>query len=227
MGRVLRSAVTWAQLRNGKGTRNAFALQAGDIKDLPTVDEHEQTQGAQEYDFRGKPSPTTHEVVAAFMRLPTTHLPYVRRVSRFRTMPAMLTALQEWHGADGEIVLAAASGPQPVARGTSEDVGRALTLRALRAPADGGRLAPSRSTSASTVPQFVLCDGQVTPDGVPRLSWAASKVCRCGHGGWYLSLRAALPLVHQYPMENRKRCGDTGRTAYERERVQDVESEQD
>ena len=214
MQQVLEECVTWAQQPNGAmKVRNSFAVTTLDVKELPTMDAD--VSDTVRYDFRGKPSPATHAAIASFMRQPTTNLPYVRRVSHYASVPGVLAALQEWHGANDEVVPTAVSGAQPRrAQATSEDIGRALTLRALRAPTDASRLASSRSTSASTVPRFVLCNGQVTRDGVPRATWAASTKCRCG-----LLLRGVLPINNTFPRRIYKRCGGDGVLANEQRRL--------
>jgi hypothetical protein len=213
MQRILHDKVTWGQQPNGTtgNHTNCFAVTAADVKVLPTTDAD--IGDVVQYDFRGKPSLAAHAAVASFMRQPTTNLPYIRRVSRYAAKPGVLGALQEWLGANEQVVPVAVSGAPRVAQATSEDIGRALTLRALRAPADGGRLASSRSTSASTVAQFVLCNGQVTSDGVPRSTWAESTICRCG-----LSLLAPLPTNHSFPKRPRRRCGNDGLLANEHRR---------
>jgi hypothetical protein len=208
--------VAWSAVPNGrKGTANVFTLRANDIKRVPEpaepdADDQEIVVGR--CDMRGGRAAATLAEVRGILRGEGMMLPYWRSAIGLRSVPALLSAIQGGRrlGVGAEETV----GHVPAAAGnceTSEARGLRLTLRALGI---AGTYEASRATRSieAVDPQIVLCNGQTTPAGVQRCTWAeAVSTCRCGllldvaelEGG-----RAQLTVGMR-----RKKCGEDGKYA--------------
>ena len=94
---------------------------------------------------------------------------------------------------------------------TSEARGIRLTLRALGITGTYEASRATRSTEAVD-PQIVLCNGQTTPAGVQRYTWAeAVSTCRCGLLLDVVELEGGRAQLTE--SMRRKRCGTHGKYA--------------
>ena len=233
MREFLIDRMSWTYVKNGKTQSLQCALKGDDVKvagrdnpDRASTYYDPAPDAVYALDFRGQKLAIPALEVFNVMVNHNTMLPFSCPTTVYSSPQKLLRGLQSWVGGDR---LTLGYTPTPGTRPTSDEIGHALTLQALRLAPETGewRSLGTRATPTDN-PCFVLCNGQTTKDGMQKVSWADAKGCRspdCGLAklGYRLvgNAWAIAPTRPFSPDDKRKRCA---RTDYEKRRREEAKA---